>query len=440
MSEHLARAQQLMEWERYEPAAASLLSALAEEPNDAIAHAMLAACHLKSRRLCSALEEVRTSLGLAPDFAYAHYVHSLILSRRGETDEAIAAVREAIRIEPHSADYLFFHAALLHDCGRLRESLQVVLAARRVDPRHVESANLHVLLLAARGKIDEAEAAIDAILSINPEFAWTHRNLAFISAQRGDFAQAVSSYREALRLKPTDSIARDGLVAALKKRNVVYRFLFWFFAADPGLLAGQAMMQGAMVSFLVLIIPGLVFAWYRDPNAIFPFWPLVVLSGTLLFMPIQLVLRILFLWLGDHAITVLLCLDPLGRKALMPEEKRAAQIAIGCVVAAIGLLMAAVVFRLALLAVVAAMSLLAAISVPFVLRHPAGPLRNNALTLLVFICSSAFAWVGLRFLLNTELAELLFVVGVWLCYVHYRSVDRNLRRRQVELSAANENQ
>lgn len=440
MSVHLARAQQLMEWGRYELATDSLRGALAENPDDGVAHAMLAACYLKSGRLRSALDEVRTSLGLAPDFAYAHFVHGMVLSEKGAKDEAIAAVLEAIRLEPESAEHHFFHGVLLHNQRRFGESLTAVLTARRADPRHAGAANLHVLLLAQAGKMQEAEEVIDSILAVDTEFAWSHRNRALISSRRGDYTQAVASYREALRLNPMDGAARSGLVAALKRRNVVYRFSVWFFAADPGLLAGHALMRGILTSFIALLIPGLVLAWNRDPEALFPFWPLMVLSGVVLFMPIQLALRVLFLWLGDDAITVVLCFDSLGRRALTDVERRAAQVSIGCVASAVLFFAVAIAYRSVLFGIAAAIVVLGAVSVPFVLRHPAGPRRNNAVSFFVLISVSGIIWGTLRYFLNWEYAELLSLGYIWLCYAQYRSFDQTLRRRQAELSAANENQ
>src|SRR5579862_5261145 len=82
MQPSLARAQLLLEQSRYDLAERELRDALAADPDHALAHALLAVCHLEQDQLDDATREAKAALGLEPDLAYASYVLGLVLHRR----------------------------------------------------------------------------------------------------------------------------------------------------------------------------------------------------------------------------------------------------------------------------------------------------------------------------------------------------------------------
>src|SRR5204863_7764085 len=75
----------------------------------------------------------------------------------------------------------------------------------------------------------EAGATIDATLAKNPENALTHANQGWTFLERGDPKKALHHFREALRLDPENEWARQGIVEALKARNIIYAVMLKYF-------------------------------------------------------------------------------------------------------------------------------------------------------------------------------------------------------------------
>ncbi len=65
------------------------------------------------------------------------------------------------------------------------------------------------------GKLDEAEAAFLRVLEQGGRLAYVHNNLGLVYQQRGQHRQAVTAFREAVRLDPGYGAPRVGLGASL---------------------------------------------------------------------------------------------------------------------------------------------------------------------------------------------------------------------------------
>ena len=105
MNLHLQRALVLLEQSRSDLAEKELRLALAEAPNDALVHALLAQCLCERQELLEATDEAQTAVGLDPELADAHHILARILLQRNRPREALAAINEALRLQPHWASH-----------------------------------------------------------------------------------------------------------------------------------------------------------------------------------------------------------------------------------------------------------------------------------------------------------------------------------------------
>src|SRR4051812_17815261 len=224
-----ARARRLLAQSRPADAERETLLALASEPDDPSALALLALSRTDQGKHDEALTAARGALGLAPDEAYFHYVHGFVLHRVDRDAEALEAAREALRLAPDEADYFSLVAAI--ELARRNWSLALEAAeqALALNPEHVNAANLRAMALVRLGRKEEATATVDHALHRAPENAFSHANQGWNCLHRNDPRRAQDHFREALRLDPGLDYAREGMLEALKARNPIYRGMLAYF-------------------------------------------------------------------------------------------------------------------------------------------------------------------------------------------------------------------
>ncbi|MCG8586207.1 MAG: tetratricopeptide repeat protein, partial [Pirellulales bacterium] len=104
MSARLERARILVETHRFADAEREAGMALAEEPDSAPAHALLAICLLQREDYAGATEHAEQAVGLAPNEPSMHFMLSGVWMARNYLDKAEAEIRIAIELDPFDAD------------------------------------------------------------------------------------------------------------------------------------------------------------------------------------------------------------------------------------------------------------------------------------------------------------------------------------------------
>lgn len=229
MNPNLERALLLYQQSRHELAEGELRQALAADPHDPFAHALLALCLNEREKFDAATTEARQAIHLGPDFPFAHYAHARVLYDRNRHPEALAAIQEAIRLDSTDADYFSLLGSIHFDEQRWREALNAAEQGLQFDPEHVGCTNLRAMALVKLGRKAEAGATIDAALAKNPDNALTHANQGWTLLEKGEPKKALEHFREALRLDPENEWARHGIVEALKARNLIYAVMLKYF-------------------------------------------------------------------------------------------------------------------------------------------------------------------------------------------------------------------
>jgi tetratricopeptide (TPR) repeat protein len=229
MNPNLERALLLFQQSRHEMAEDELRQALATDPNNAYAHALLGLCLAHREKFEEAAQETRQAIHMAPDFSFTYYAHAQVLFDRNRFPEALTAINEAIRLDPDDADY---HAVLanihMQQC-RWRDALNAAEQGLQFNPGHVGCTNLRAMAMVKLGDKQGAGRTIDTALSKNPENAFTHANQGWTLLEKGDPKKAAEHFREALRLDPQNEWARHGIIEALKARNIIYALMLKYF-------------------------------------------------------------------------------------------------------------------------------------------------------------------------------------------------------------------
>jgi tetratricopeptide (TPR) repeat protein len=192
-----------------------------------------AVCHAQGKH-AAALESLRESIRLRPDFAHAHYHLGITLAEQGRHAEAEQGFRHALDLKPDFADC----------CARLGDALAAQGKIDQAEETYRQAAHLHpgaplYLALAStlfrQNKVDEALASFRAAADLEPGSAEAQTSWGTALISMGKTEEAIAHLREAVRLKP-DHAPAYGFLGELAKENC-----FSFSAAEiddmRGLLA-----------------------------------------------------------------------------------------------------------------------------------------------------------------------------------------------------------
>ncbi len=310
MSAHLQRGQLLISQQRYELAETELGLVLAEDPDNAQAHALMGICLLKQKEYVPATEHAAKAIGLAPDRAFNHYAIATVWAERNYLDKADESIRQAIAMDPEDPDYHWFLGHILTLQARWQDALEQARQALAIDSQHVDALNLRAYCLRQLGQAVAAHEGLLSTLRVAPESASSHANLGWNYLKEGNRAKATEHFREALRLNPELEWARRGVVETLASYNPIYRPILKY-ALAMSRLSSRAQWMVILGGWL-----GYQFL-YQATTAIPALGPFLM---PLLFVYLLFVLGT---WIGRPLANLTLRLHPFGRLALSRDERMA---------------------------------------------------------------------------------------------------------------------
>lgn len=309
MNRHLQRAQMLAEQSRFEMALEEIAQHLTEEPEDAQAHSLRGFCLAELEKYEEAAIAARTAIQLAPDSSHPYYIYSLVLTARNNLAEADKAIANAIELDPYDEDYFAQAAAIKLQQKQWEPALVAAEEGLKLDPEHETCTNLRAIALVKLGRKSEAGEALQSSLEREPENPLSHANMGWSKLEQGQPKQAMTHFREALRLEPEMEWARQGIVQAMKSHYFIYRMLLGFFLWINKLDGRQKWM----------ILLGGYFG-HRFLSSLARTTP--ELAPFLMPLIIAYIGFAILTWVGGPIFNFLLWLNPFGRLALSDEEKR----------------------------------------------------------------------------------------------------------------------
>jgi len=263
--------------ERYPKATTELQDILKKEPNNLMAHQMLAAVYQKQNKVAEMVPELeavlrldpkdtnaQNNLGVAylqtgsfdkaatlfkaaqarsPKNASTAYYLGLALTQAGKTEEAIPALQNAIKLKPTAGAYVQLGAAL-EQTGRHAEAATAFEAASTLDPKDAQAVLYAGMMYHQTGHDDKAIPALQKALALGVQDKFgAHMVLAEAYGHAGKTEAALAEYRLASAVKPDDfgAVANLGVLSqnASKKTDAVaaYRKALTLKAPTPEALA-----------------------------------------------------------------------------------------------------------------------------------------------------------------------------------------------------------
>jgi len=152
-----------------------------------------------------------------------HVIHinlGMALLEQGQLDKAIEHQQEALRLRPGEPSALTNLGMALALQRRYAEAIKYYRLSLKSDPDQATTYNnLGAAILSSNGDPEEASVNFRKAIQLKPNYDNAHLNLATVLTMQNRFDEAISHYREVLRLIPNDRRARQGLQQTLIKRN-----------------------------------------------------------------------------------------------------------------------------------------------------------------------------------------------------------------------------
>lgn len=306
MSE-LAHGLLLQDQGRLEEAEACYYGVLAREPDNDFVYGRLALCQMsQSGKKRQALETISEAIRLRSDEPFYHSIRALILADLHRGKEALEAAGEAVALNPEDTFALSAKSSAYCSMDRWAEAEEWSRKALAVDGDNAMAENLLAHTLRMQGKTVMNAEAVARLLAADPEDSLAHVNAGWSALQAKDQPRAESHFREALRLDPESTMAREGLIESFRARSLFYRLYLSYCFFMQRFTGGKQWM----------IILGMYLCYQVARNVLNLYSPAI--AGILVLLWLSLVL---WVWLAPGIGNFLILLDRSARLALKNSER-----------------------------------------------------------------------------------------------------------------------
>ncbi len=305
---YIERAHHLFQTDRMKEAEDELRKALAANPNDPMAYALLAECNIDKNEFKQAVDMAKLAVANGPDEPMFYYILGKSSFYNKEIPAARLAINEGQRLDPSNAHFFMLRSQIEFYQQNWEQSLNEANRGLELDPENVNLVNLRAQALIKLNRKDDASTTMDYALHKAPENSHSHANKGWVAIEKDEYDSAVASFLEALRLDPGNDFAREGLKEAIKGKNHVYRVILKYFLWMNKL---QEKYQWGFIIGIYLLYR-LALSMARNNPALAPFiYPFIVLYVLFAFST----------WIAQPVSNLFLRLHPIGRHALNDDEK-----------------------------------------------------------------------------------------------------------------------
>jgi len=226
---YLERAEHLYEIGHLDGAIDQLRLALTEEPDVAEAHAWLALCLLRKRRLHAAVIEANLAMTLGPELLLSHLVAAEVALAKRDFKAAGQHIESLLEGAPENPGFYRLKARWLYLTGRRDERLTALEQARSLEPDDPETLADLSEHFSSVGQVDRAQQLADDALRIDAENHSALVAMGWALLKRGDKNGAREHAILALRADPHSPNAL-ALLTSIKTRSNPLLGAWWHYA------------------------------------------------------------------------------------------------------------------------------------------------------------------------------------------------------------------
>ena len=313
MAIYLERGKILLQQNRVDLAKQEFQKELTNNPNDAYAMGLLALCYSKEKENDKAIQFIEQAIGIDPTNIYLFYLQANIYLHANKIPQAKKAADEGLTLNPNTPALFQVKGSIALIEDNWEEALQHAEKGLELDPEDVDLVNLRARSLIQLNRRLEANATLDYALNKSPENPLAHTNKGWVAIENNNFEEAVTHFKEALRLDPTMDFAKTGLKEAIKSKNFLYRYVLKFFLWTSK-MTNRARWQFIVGAYIVYYI---FIQLAENYPSIAPFlYPFILAYIVMAFSS----------WISSPVSNAFLRFHPLGKLALTDDEKLASNV------------------------------------------------------------------------------------------------------------------
>ena len=304
---HLERARILLKQKRYREAEQHAGAILQSNPNDGDALQILGHCRLDTGKYPEAIQLFQQCLGIEPGDDYVHYLLAFAFYRTKSKGNALINLQSAISLNPYSSGYYGLYAYIMLDENKYAEALEKANIGLSVNAQDLTCLNARSQALF---RLKDKEAAYDTIreaLTVDPEDDFTHTNFGWHFMETGKHKTARDHFRQALRINPNNSRARQGFKESLKANLPPYRWMLMFSLW----LSNKS--KKARWAIIIVIWLGSRLLTETSKAAGYTTLAYILIGLYIMF--------VVFSWVGTSIANIVLLLNKEGKYVLTPREK-----------------------------------------------------------------------------------------------------------------------
>lgn len=205
-----------------------LTQILAEDPDNADAHALLSLALIRSKRLYAARIEAARAMELEPESFFSHMAVASVETASRNFSTAEKHYETALSIDPESAYARERLARLYFLWDRRKEANEQIMQACELDPEDMDCMISKAAFMHADGYNKDAESVVREALQINPTHLDALVLLGEIQLSNGDIQHAKENAIWALQEDPNDESALQ-LLVSIKARESMLLGAWWRF-------------------------------------------------------------------------------------------------------------------------------------------------------------------------------------------------------------------
>ena len=182
-------------------------------PNGGRAHWKYGFALHKADRFDEAAEQYRVALRLNPREKEVHFALGQVLLAQSQLNEARSELEEALRSQPRNGEYHSEYGRVLERLGEKDKSGTEHTTAVRLAPKSGRNHYEYAMFLFRDGKLDQAIPEFETALKYNPKHPEAHYHLGRALYMKGNYEGAKAHYLQTARLDPKAPV-HSGLGAA----------------------------------------------------------------------------------------------------------------------------------------------------------------------------------------------------------------------------------
>ncbi len=304
----IERGRLLLEQGRTDEALKQAQQAMNLDPESTEALSLTARCHYARRDIAAGISAIRSAIALEPENSYYHYLLGFGYYRDQQHAPAVRSLEHSIRLNPYFAESYGLLAYVYRDEKDFKQALAKANEGLAIDPENITCLNVRSIAQNKLSMTDEAIETMQYALAQDPENEYTHSTIGWNYLEKGKHRIAGKHFREALRIDPNLSNAKEGLKESLKSKIPPYRWLlrYSFWINNKGKKARWMIPLGLYFGVRILAT-----ALNNDKST-------EIIGGLIV------VLYLLFVitsWLINPIANLFLLFHPYGRYALSATEK-----------------------------------------------------------------------------------------------------------------------